>query len=100
MPDADGQASLFSFRRERIEVEHKAHGHKTARSLKEQKEYLISAISAWGPSDSEPAEALSLHRVATFKIARIIVSSRLRMFLLALDTTILYQKLQATSHNL
>ena len=49
-------------RRERIEGENKAHGHKTARSLKEQKEYLISGIPAWGPSDSQPAATLRLHR--------------------------------------
>jgi len=48
MPDATGQASSVSFSK-KIEGDLKAHGHKTARILKEQKGYLISAIPAWGP---------------------------------------------------
>ena len=48
MPEADGQASSGSFSK-RIDGELRAHGHKTDRTLREQKEYLISAKPSWGP---------------------------------------------------
>jgi len=41
---------LLASREERAGHEPKLHGHKTARTLKEQQEYLISAIPSVGPS--------------------------------------------------
>jgi len=48
--DTASVISLLASREERAGHEPKLHGHKTARTLKEQQEYLISAIPSVGPS--------------------------------------------------
>ncbi len=48
--DTASVISLLAAREERAGHEPKLHGHKTARTLKEQQEYLISAIPSVGPS--------------------------------------------------
>ena len=72
--DQDETASviaLLATREQKEGHDPKVHGHETARTLKEQQEYLISAIPGVGTEGGkESAQALRVHREDSDREAR------------------------------